>query len=126
MNWDNNWTDHIVDSDITLQGVERVVVYICVFWELIVNIVNIGGSEKFHTDLLPHKLDLRSDKGDAFTPWEQGWGDYIQLQGLKDQTTVTAFPKEVYTRLVKHPLVFNGCLANRRLTSSVKEAAEQQ
>ena len=32
------------------------------------------------------------------------------------------FTKEVYLRLAKRPLVFNGCLANHRLTSLVKEA----
>ena len=37
-------------------------------------------------------------------------------------TPVASFTKEVNSRLVKHPLVFNGRLANRGLTSLVKEA----
>ena len=40
---------------------ENRVVYTCVCLELIVNIVNIMPDEKFHTNLLPHKLDLRTD-----------------------------------------------------------------
>ena len=60
-------------------------VYICVCLELIVNIVNMP-DEKFHTNLLPQKLDLRTDKGDAFTLWEQRWDDYVQLSGLNDRT----------------------------------------
>ena len=35
---------------------------------------------------------------------------------------VASFPKEVNLRLAKRPLVFNGRLANRWLTSLVKEA----
>ena len=37
-------------------------------------------------------------------------------------TPVASFTKEVNRRLAKRPLVFNGRLANRRLTSLVKEA----
>ena len=48
------------------------VVYISVYLELILiaNIVNMSdnSNEKFLTNLLPDKLDLRSDKGDVFTP----------------------------------------------------------
>ena len=36
--------------------------------------------------------------------------------------TVASFTKEVNWRLAKRPLVFNGRLANRQLTSLVKEA----
>ena len=39
---------------------------------------------------------------------------------------VTSFIKEVNQRLVKRPLVFNGCLANRGLSSLVKEATDCQ
>ena len=35
---------------------------------------------------------------------------------------VASFTKEVNPQLAKRPLVFNGCLANRGLTSLVKEA----
>ena len=35
---------------------------------------------------------------------------------------VASFTKEVNTRLSKHPLIFNGYLANRKLTSLVNEA----
>ena len=38
------------------------------------------------------------------------------------QGAVASFTKEVNLRLAKHPLVFNGRLANRGLTSLVKEA----
>ena len=38
------------------------------------------------------------------------------------QWPVLLTTKEVNSRLAKRPLVFNGCLANRRLTSLVKEA----
>ena len=37
-------------------------------------------------------------------------------------TTCGLFTKEVDPGLAKHPLVFNGRLANRGLTSLVKEA----
>ena len=37
---------------------------------------------------------------------------------------VASFTKEGNSRLAKHPLVFNGHLANRGLTSLVKEAKE--
>ena len=37
-------------------------------------------------------------------------------------TTVVSFTKDVNPRLAKRPLVFNGRLANRGLTSLVKEA----
>ena len=40
----------------------------------------------------------------------------------KDVTPVASFTKEVNRRLAKRPLVFNGRLANRRLTSLVKDA----
>ena len=39
---------------------------------------------------------------------------------------VASFTKEVNLQLAKRPLVFNGCLANRRLTSLVKEATDGQ
>ena len=39
-------------------------------------------------------------------------------------TVAIPFTKEVNSRLAKHPLVFNGCLANRGLTSLVKEAVQ--
>ena len=35
---------------------------------------------------------------------------------------VAPFTKEVYPRIAKSPLVFNGCLTNSGLTSLVKEA----
>ena len=41
-------------------------------------------------------------------------------------TPVAYFTKEVNSRLAKRPLVFNGHLANRGLTSLVKEATEVQ
>ena len=41
---------------------------------------------------------------------------------LNSLTPVASFTKEVNPRLAKRPLVFNGRLANRRLTSLVKEA----
>ena len=50
------------------------------------------------------------------------------LQCIKGSTkivnhqTVASFTKEVKPRLAKHPLVFDGRLANRGLTSLVKEA----
>ena len=40
----------------------------------------------------------------------------------KDHTPLASFTKEVNPWLAKHPLKTNGCLAYRRLTSSVKEA----
>ena len=42
--------------------------------------------QKFHTALLPHKLDLNTDKGDAFTLWEQRWDDYAALSNLDART----------------------------------------
>ena len=42
--------------------------------------------------------------------------------GWSQQTPVASFTKEVNRRLAKRPLFFNGCLANHRLTSLVKEA----
>ena len=41
---------------------------------------------------------------------------------LQLQLPVTSFTKEVYERLAKRPLIFNGRLANRQLTSLIKEA----
>ena len=40
------------------------------------------------------------------------------------EITVASFTKEVNLRLAKRPLVFNGRLANRGLTSLVKEATD--
>ena len=40
--------------------------------------------------------------------------------------TVASFTKELGPRLAKRPLVFNGPLANRGLTSLVKEATVSQ
>ena len=39
-------------------------------------------------------------------------------------TPVASFTKEINSRLAKRPLVFNGRLANRGLTSLVKEATK--
>ena len=39
--------------------------------------------------------------------------------------SVASFTKEVNSRLAKRPLIFNGRLANRGLTSLVKEAAAE-
>ena len=39
---------------------------------------------------------------------------------------ITSFTKKVNLRSAKHPLVFNGCLTNRGLTSLVKEATGHQ
>ena len=49
-----------------------------------------------------------------------------QTRGLKKDSRwielpVASFSEEVYSRIAKRPLVFNGRLANRRLTSLVKE-----
>ena len=41
---------------------------------------------------------------------------------IKINTPVASFIKEVYSRLTKRPLVFNGRLANHGLTHLVKEA----
>ena len=44
------------------------------------------------------------------------------LFDTKEGTAVVSFTGEVNPRLAKRPLVFNGRLANRGLTSLVKEA----
>ena len=47
-----------------------------------------------------------------------GWGGSLMLR----QPPIASFTKEVDLRLAEHPLVFIGGLANRVLTSLVKEA----
>ena len=79
------WIVAVLLGKVDIRAVNRIV-YVCVCLELIVNFVNIMPDEKFHTNLLPHKLDLRTDKGDAFNLWEQRWDDYVQLSGLNDRT----------------------------------------
>ena len=44
------------------------------------------------------------------------------INSLAPGRPVVSFTKEVHPRLAKRPLVFNGRLANRGLTSLVKEA----
>ena len=48
----------------------------------------------------------------------------VQFEGsyFRDYSPVASFTKEVNSWLAKRPLVFNGRLANRGLTSLVKEA----
>ena len=74
------WIVTILFCKVDIRALNRVV-YIWVCLELIVNIVNMP-DDKFHTNLLLRKLDLRTDKGDAFTLWQQRCDDYVQLLGL--------------------------------------------
>ena len=46
----------------------------------------------------------------------------IQHTMVNSLAPVASFTKEVNPRLAKRPLVFNGCIVNRGLTSLVKEA----
>ena len=48
--------------------------------------------------------------------------DWLAAVLPANQMPVASFTKEVNPRLAKRPLVFNGRLANRGLTSLVKEA----
>ena len=48
------------------------------------------------------------------------WGERLLMAWLP-LSLVASFIKEVNSRLAKHPLIFNGRLANRELTSLVKE-----
>ena len=47
---------------------------------------------------------------------------FVSLKMCEFSTPMASFTKEVDWRLAKCPLVFNGHLANRQLTSLVKEA----
>ena len=49
---------------------------------------------------------------------------YWLRYGMEPQRPVPSFTKEVHPRLAKRPLVSNGRLVNRGLTSLVKEATE--
>ena len=49
----------------------------------------------------------------------------IDPQSRNILAPVVSFTKELNSRLAKHPLVFNGRLADCGLTSSLKEAAEE-
>ena len=50
----------------------------------------------------------------------------VKRDTCADRLTVASFTKEVNPRLAKRPLVFNGRLANRDLTSLVKEATAER
>ena len=41
------------------------------------------GDLKYHAQLMPNKLNLATDKGDAFVVWETRWKDYEALSKLK-------------------------------------------
>ena len=41
------------------------------------------GDLKYHANLMPDKLNLATDKGDAFVVWETRWKDYEALSKLK-------------------------------------------